>query len=749
MKTTASNTTIACRVFLTLQLFLLTAFGMQAQQCSTRFEYYNNTRNIVFVNKSNLLLGADNYYWNFGDGTPAVKSMEYQLSHAYAQPGRYRVCLTDSTCTNNSMFCDSVTVSNTKFLTARFSHQDQGNGSFYFYDSSTSASPITRYLWNFGDGTTSDLQNTKHTYRTSGEYIVSLTIVDSNHNFDIGYDTFNVKVTTPCYADFDFTFINNEFQFQNTSSSPDSSVRYEWYFGDNSPVNYSRNPTHRFSAVGNYTVTLFMIGTTCIDTIQKQISQPDTILCSFDFTGSVNYQRVLFTVTPPANDPLHNKYLIDFGDFNQEVMETNSISHIYTDTGIYKVCVYSQINLCGVQVIQCKNIRINELTAICKANFDLYDYEYKVAMYNSSIAYGSSVPSNISINWGDGSVYSGVDSGFFNHTYATEGSYNVTLTMNNPAGCTDSIRKIVSVGPNYTLSGSIFQGGGPAYYAGINTYVYDSASGMVYKGPYTTADENGNYSLSVKKGFYLIQADFSFDPFNNGFYLPTYYRNKLNWDAADVIFVGSNRSGVNIDLIPFQYDTNGTGSISGFVKYGSGVMDQNGPVKEGKPAEKMLLYLIDKNEKTVAFTHTNADGQFTFGKLPIGQYKVWGEMAGKQTSPAIAKLNTQVKTVSGIKIIIGKNALTTSISPEQEARETLAASIYPNPTNGIITIDLQQQASSIQLFDITGALLVTQELKDDEFTHSLNMQNYRNGLYLVKVNTNNGDSLLRKVLKTD
>lgn len=728
---------------------MLTTIGIKAQQCSTRFEYYKNGRTIVFVSRSTLPPGVGNNYWNFGDGTPVLNSHDYQLTHQYAQPGKYRVCLTDSSCTSNPIFCDSITVTNTKNVTAKFSYEDWGNGSYYFYDSSTSTKPVTAYLWNFGDGTTSDSKNTKHNYRSSGEYIVSLTILDSSNNYDIAYDTLNAVVGTPCYADFEADYINNEFQFRNLSSSPDTSVRYEWYFGDNSPVNYAKNPTHKYAAAGNYTVTLFMVGATCIDTIQKQIGQPDTTLCSFDFTSSVNYQKVLFTVTSASPDPLFNKYFIDFGDLNQEALESNTISHIYTDTGTYKVCVYSHINLCGIQIIQCKNVRINELTAICKANFDLYDYEYTVALYNSSIAYGSSVPSTISINWGDGSSYSGIDSGFFNHTYTTEATYNVTLTINNPAGCSDSIRKIVSVGPNYTLSGNIFQGGGPAYYSGINTYVYDSATGLVYKGPYTTADENGNYSLRVKKGYYLVQADFSFDPFNNGFYLPTYYRNKLNWDAADVIFVGSDRSGINIDLIPFTYDSNGTGSISGLVKYGSGVMDQNGPVKEGKPAEKMLLYLLDNNGKAVAFTHTNVDGQFSFANVPTGQYKVWGEMAGKQTTPAMANLSTQINTVSGIKIIIGKNALTTSLGAERNQMEALSFNLYPNPTNGILNIEFNQQTSSIQLFDITGTLLVNHDIQENRSTHAISMQNYANGLYLIKVNTKSGHNLIKKVLKTD
>jgi len=74
----------------------------------------------------------------------------------------------------------------------------------------------------------------------------------------------------------------------------------------------------------------------------------------------------------------------------------------------------------------------------------------------------------------------------------------------------------------------------------------------------------------------------------------------------------------------------------------------------GKPADKMLVYLIDDKGKAVSYTHTDTDGKFDFGKVPVGNYKVWGEMAGKQTIPALANINNIVNKVSGINIIIGK-----------------------------------------------------------------------------------------------
>lgn len=753
MKNTNFDTMYLRKVFLTLQVFLLSVITLWAQPCATKFDYYKNAKTVVLVNKSDWHIGINTFYWNFGDGSPVINNGEFQLNHNYAQAGKFRVCLVDSSCTSNAMYCDSILVSNTNGVNAKFGSFDLGNGAYYFSDSSTTtSSPIITYQWDFGDGIKSRDKIVKHNYLSSGQYVVSLTVLDSNNNFDIFYDTLNVTVNAPCFADFNFEYINNQFQFINASISPDSNASFKWYFGDNSDPSNQTNPIHKYKNIGNYTVTLVMRGSTCSDTIQKTISQTDTALCNVNFTSFVNYQKVLFNVTSSNTEPLFEKYLIDFGDLNQDYMRTNTTSHIYADTGTYKVCVYSQINLCGIQLVSCKTIRIDSLTAICKANFDLYISAFSAVAYNASIAYGSSIPSNITIKWGDGLTYSGSDSGTFNHTYANEGSYNVTLIMNNPAGCIDSLTKIVSVGPEYVLSGTIRQGGSPAFYSGVYVYSYDSVSGLLYKNNYTSTDENGNYSISLKKGFYLVQADFAFDPFNNGYYLPTYYKNKLNWNFADVIYISSNRDSVDIDLIPFNYDSAGRGTISGFVKYGTGVVDQNGPIEVGIPAEKMLVYLIDDNNKAISYAHTDADGKFDFGRIPVGNYKVWGEMAGKQTIPALANISNTSNTVAGIKIIIGKNTLSNSTNQQLKVKETVAFNVYPNPTNGIVKIDwasLSQKPNSVQIFDITGKLLITKNLDNNELSTELNIAEYTNGIYLVKIITKDGNTVIKKVFKQD
>lgn len=66
------------------------------------------------------------------------------------------------------------------------------NEEVIFTDNSVGA--IT-WLWNFGDGTTSDLQNPMHTYSDTGSYFVTLTITNLEGCFDATVETIHVSGT--------------------------------------------------------------------------------------------------------------------------------------------------------------------------------------------------------------------------------------------------------------------------------------------------------------------------------------------------------------------------------------------------------------------------------------------------------------------------------------------------------------------------------------------------------------------------
>jgi gliding motility-associated-like protein len=125
--------------------------------------------NAVFANNS---LGGLNFLWDFGDG---FTSTEDNPTHLYTNVGTYKITLTafDSTSCNKTD-ATSFTITVSPIPTASFTYNPnppKENTITNFVNQSIGA---TSYLWNFGDGDTSDLMNPGHLFNATGTYNVCL-----------------------------------------------------------------------------------------------------------------------------------------------------------------------------------------------------------------------------------------------------------------------------------------------------------------------------------------------------------------------------------------------------------------------------------------------------------------------------------------------------------------------------------------------------------------------------------------------
>ena len=69
---------------------------------------------------------------------------------------------------------------------------------------------------------------------------------------------------------------------------------------------------------------------------------------------------------------------------------------------------------------------------------------------------------------------------------------------------------------------------------------------------------------------------------------------------------------------------------------------------------------------------------------------------------------------------------------------------YPNPTKGNVTINCDNTIKKIELFDVQGRILQTKV--EDNTTSQLNISNKANGLYFIRITTENGVTV-EKVIK--
>ena len=119
------------------------------------------------------------FSWDFGDGSV---SNEPNPVHTYTEAGEYTVNLVAGNIGGCEATASGVIVQVYDMPDADFSTTPGSpvtlplpNAMIQFLDGSENA---TQWFWDFGDGTTSTLQNPNHTYTTPGEYSVQLITVN-------------------------------------------------------------------------------------------------------------------------------------------------------------------------------------------------------------------------------------------------------------------------------------------------------------------------------------------------------------------------------------------------------------------------------------------------------------------------------------------------------------------------------------------------------------------------------------------
>ena len=76
---------------------------------------------------------------------------------------------------------------------------------------------------------------------------------------------------------------------------------------------------------------------------------------------------------------------------------------------------------------------------------------------------------------------------------------------------------------------------------------------------------------------------------------------------------------------------------------------------------------------------------------------------------------------------------------------TSSLSIYPNPSNGIITIQATNSIKTINIYNMIGNLVMVKNIANNQTT--LNIENLTNGVYFMELNLSNGSILNSKFIK--
>ena len=124
-------------------------------------------------------LASARFFWDFGDGN-ILDTAANKITHLYTDLGSFtpKIILTEANgCVITIAGIKPILIKGAK---AKFSVSNQffcDSGYVSIADSTTYNEPIARYTWNFGDGTTSNLQTPPpHLFDRPGNYAVNLTV---------------------------------------------------------------------------------------------------------------------------------------------------------------------------------------------------------------------------------------------------------------------------------------------------------------------------------------------------------------------------------------------------------------------------------------------------------------------------------------------------------------------------------------------------------------------------------------------
>lgn len=297
------------------------------------------------------------YQWTFGDGRI---SQVANPTHTYLGAGSFRVNLTVTDangCQRTFTLPEPVNIGEG----FRLNMDAQEN----LVNRTTCQAPLEvnftsnpgignfTYLWNFGDGNTSTLQNPSHTYTTFGNFNVNLTVRNLDNNCTVSEQLTNFVRIINFQPSFTTALQGNacapaQVRFENTSSAVLEGQTVTWDFGDGTtltgPANDPefRTPIHTYTRPGNFTVRLAIgdaTGKFCEGSIETPdaVVLPDAIVADFtaDQTGFCTLNNGGFTVNFSDLSMGASSWLWDFGDGTTSTEQNPT--HTYNGFGNYDV----------------------------------------------------------------------------------------------------------------------------------------------------------------------------------------------------------------------------------------------------------------------------------------------------------------------------------------------------------------------------------------------------------------------------
>ncbi|MCS7037880.1 MAG: PKD domain-containing protein [Saprospiraceae bacterium] len=375
---------------------------------------------VNFTNQSN---GATSYSWNFGDG---ASSTQQNPIHTYAASGTYTVVLTAVNACGTTTSTQTVTILLPP--TAAFSASPTGGcAPLTVTFTNQSSADATAFNWTFQGGTPASSTESNPTVVFKDPGVYTVTLVASNA---AGSSTSTMTIAVQGLPTAGFTVQQAGLGIMLTNTSQNA-TSFHWNFGDGNTSNQA-NPTHTYAQPGAYTVTLraenacgsveFSIRVEIQGAAPVAGFKPSATQGCMPFTVQFNDQS--------AGNPIAWNWSFPGG--NPAVSSEKNPTVMYMSPGLYPVTLIVT-NAYGSDTLTQQNLI--EVLALPTAAFDYTTTNLTVKFNNQS-------QNGASYTWsfGDGATSNEANP---THTYASPGTYTVSLTVLNNCGAATLQKTIV------------------------------------------------------------------------------------------------------------------------------------------------------------------------------------------------------------------------------------------------------------------------------------------------------------------
>lgn len=279
----------------------------------------------------------------------------------------------------------------------------------------------------------------------------------------------------------------------------------------------------------------------------------------------------------------------------------------------------------------------------------------------------------------------------------------------------------------FSLGGKVMAGGGLMKSGTAILYVRNNHKAIA---SYTITD--GTFMFTdLHPAEYTIYVIPDISLYGN--YLPTYYVNKLYFRNSDYITLNDNIGYLAVELKQNKVPA-GTGRIYGNIYFENTtlkdtVMAESSLRKVSAPvapdiAVNIPVLLLNTAGEAIAWTLTDAYGNYAFENIALGNYKVFSE-----TAAAIAEnpvILTPGNSTANADLMLKSQQEATGL-PGMDKK---SIHIYPNPVSDYLSITLEE-STKMSIYSATGQMMLQQDLIPGK--NVVNVKNMNKGLLFVKI----------------